>query len=259
MIKADHLLDVAGCGVSLGGHEIIKDISFSVKSGALLVIAGPNGAGKSTLLRAIAGLVSNQGQITLDGENITTLDGNARARRVSYIPQGHEVHWPLAVRTIVALGRLPHGANTSGFLSPDNEEAVRDAIAATGIAEFENRGFDTLSGGEKALVMLARALAGAPALLLADEPTAHLDLEHKLEVLELLQQTARAGRIVICVLHDLELTARFADKVLLLSEGTQTGIGSPAKLLTRKTMREIYGVRRVKNDKSTFGGHWERV
>lgn len=253
------LFQMADCSVMIDGKTIVENISFTATGGELVVIAGPNGAGKSTLMRAIAGLARCSGKIYFDDVSLTGLSREARARLVAYLPQGHEVNWPLSVRDIVALGRLPHGRGSLTGLSEIHESIVMEAIRSAGIEDLALRSYDKLSGGEQALVMLARALAGQPKLLLADEPIAHLDIEHKLEVMELLKATAKSGTLVICILHDLETAARFSDKVLLLDRGVQDGFGEPNDVLREGTIRRVYHVRRGKDKKSVFGGYWARI
>lgn len=222
-------------GVTLGsGKVLLHPSTVAVPRGTICGLIGPNGAGKTTLLRALAGLIAHGGQVSLDGDSLPPPGSAARARRIGYLPQGHEVHWPLSVRHTVALGRLPHGDTASG--------PVETALAAAGVAELAERSVSTLSGGERARVMLARVLAGQPQVLLADEPVAALDPAHQLRVMQLLRQQARAEqRAVLVVLHDLSLAARFCDSLILLAEGRILAT-STAGMIPPAVLEEAYGV-----------------
>lgn len=230
-------------GVRLEGRAIVENVTASLGAGRLVALAGPNGAGKTTLLRAIAGLVPASGTIRLDGDDLARLSPAARAKRASYLPQGHQVHWPLPARDVVALGRYPHGARDPARLSAADEAAVEAALDRAGVRALAERDVRTLSGGERARVMIARVLAAEAGLLLADEPTAALDPRHQLEVFAALKAEAARGVLVIAVTHDLLLAGRFADEVLLLHEGRLVASGPPSIVLTPARLREVYGVR----------------
>jgi len=204
-------------------------------------VLGPNGAGKSTLLRTIAGLTTHDGTIRLDGTAIARMRAGERARAVAWLPQDHEVHWPLPVREVVMLGRTPHGA-TLDRASDGDRRAVRDAMDRTDVAAMAERPVTELSGGERARALLARALATAAGLLLADEPASGLDPLHQLTIMEVLRAEARRGRIVLAVLHDLGLAARFADTVTLLRTGSPAVQGAPEDVLTADAIRSAFEI-----------------
>jgi iron complex transport system ATP-binding protein len=210
-------LTLTGARVMLGGHTLLDGVSASFAPGRIAVILGPNGAGKTTLLKVAAGLIANDAA-ALDGQMISHLPARARARAIGYLAQDHAVHWDVTVRELVALGRVPHRAPVAAESLAD-QAAIDGALAQTDTADFANRRVLTLSGGERARVLLARVLAGQPGWLLADEPLASLDPAHQLDLLARLRAVAQAGTGVLLVLHDLAQAARIADDVLVLANG----------------------------------------
>lgn len=226
--------------VSLGGRIVLKGIDFAAQSGELICILGPNGAGKSTLLRALAGLLKTK-SITLDGQALNVLSPVARARTIGWLPQTGQAVWPLAVRSVVALGRMPHGATLDSLTARD-DMAIAQALSACDLDALADRDITTLSGGEQARAFLARALAVEAPILLADEPVSALDPRHQLSVMETLQAQARANRLVIVVLHDLALAARFADRIILMDKGAIAADGAPAAVLTPEQLGAVFGV-----------------
>jgi iron complex transport system ATP-binding protein len=241
-MNGNALLTAKALSVTLGGRAVLKDISLSLSSGHLVALVGPNGAGKTTLLRALAGLLPPTGEIRVGGDALSTLRLSERARRFAYLPQGHIVHWPLPARDIVALGRTPHGATDPARLSPIDAEAVKRAMQATDVVEFSERRVTELSGGERSRVALARVLAVEAPVILADEPTASLDPRYQIDVMTNLRKAADGGTLVIVVTHDLGLAARFADTVLVLSEGRLVAQGAPAEALSEKIMAEVFRI-----------------
>jgi iron complex transport system ATP-binding protein len=228
--------------VTLSGRIVLNDISLSLPRRHLVALVGPNGAGKTTLLRALAGLLPSDGAIVVGGDALSSLTLRQRALRFAYLPQGHLVHWPLPARDVVALGRYPHGATDPARLSPKDEEAVMRAMQATDVTALGERPVTELSGGERSRVALARVLAVEAPVLLADEPTASLDPHHQIEVMKNLRDAADGGMLVIVVTHDLGLAARFADIVLVLSEGRQVSRGAPAEALSDQIMADVFRI-----------------
>jgi iron complex transport system ATP-binding protein len=228
--------------VKLAGRTVLRDVSLELSSGHLVALVGPNGAGKTTLLRAVAGLVPSHGTIHVRGDVLSSLSMRERARRFAYLPQGNIVHWPLPARDIVALGRYPHGATDPVRLSAADAEAVRRAMQAADVMAFGDRRVTELSGGERSRVALARVLAVEAPVILADEPTSSLDPRHQIDVMKTLRAVADAGTLVIVVTHDLGLAARFADTVLVLSEGQLVAHGPPAEALAEQVMGEVFGI-----------------
>jgi len=228
--------------VRLAGRDVIRGISATLSPGALIGIIGPNGAGKSTLIRALLGLLApSSGSVALDLAPISALPRKMIARSVAYLPQGQTLHWPLTVERLVALGRLPHLAPMSR-VGLEDLAIIEAAMARTDVEHLRSRPATELSGGERARVLLARALAvGAPGLI-ADEPLASLDPGHQIDVMELLAREAAAGSLVITVLHDLTMAARYCDRLLLLDRGTLVADGPPLTVLTPDRLRSVYGI-----------------
>jgi iron complex transport system ATP-binding protein len=235
-------LTAQGVSVKLSGRPVLNDISLSLSSGHLVALVGPNGAGKTTLLRALAGLVPSDGAIHVGGDALSSLPLRERARRFAYLPQGHIVYWPLPARDIVALGRYPHGATDPARLAPKDAEAVLRAMQAADVVEFSERRITELSGGERSRVALARVFAVEAPVILADEPTASLDPRHQIDVMSNLRQGADKGALVIVVTHDLGLAARFADTLLVLSEGRLVSQGAPAAALSEQVMADVFRI-----------------
>ncbi len=214
----------------------LQDVSATLEPGQLTAICGPNGAGKSTLLSALAGLEAlDSGQVLLDGRLLAELPPKERARRIGYLPQSSETAWDIAVRSVVALGRLPHGGL--------GDDAVDAALGELSLEALADRPISTLSGGEKARALLARVFAGEPEWILADEPLAALDLAHQLALLTSLKARAAAGVGVVIVLHDLALAMNHADRVVVLDQGRVSADGAPDKALSPEILEQVWGVR----------------
>ena len=234
--------------VTLSGRTVLHDVSLSLPSGQLVALVGPNGAGKTTLLRALAGLVSSTGTVEVGGDRLSSLPLRERAKRFGYLPQGHLVHWPLPAKDVVALGRYPHGATDPARLSPRDEAAVLRAMQATNVVEFSERPVTELSGGERSRVALARVLAVEAPIVLADEPTASLDPRYQIDVMINLRSAADRGVLVVVVTHDLGLAARFADTVLVLSDGRLVAQGKPAQALSEQVMADVFRISAYRAD-----------
>jgi iron complex transport system ATP-binding protein len=242
MSGAAHLLVAEDVGVAYGGCPVVTGASFGLDAGRLVALVGPNGAGKTTLLRALGGLAPSTGRITLAGTDIDALTPPERARRIAFLPQGHVVHWPLSARDVVALGRYPHGVNDPARMGPRDAALVDEAMARTDATAFAGRQVTTLSGGERARVMLARVFAVGAPILLADEPTAALDPRHQIGIMAALKEEAGRGALVIAVTHDLGLAARMADEVMVIDRGRIVARGAPRAVLTPTLLRDVYGV-----------------
>lgn len=223
------------------GIEVLRQASFIARRGAVTGLIGPNGVGKTTLLKTIAGLLPLDGTVKFDGQLLPGLPA-ARARLIGYLPQGHEVHWPLSVRRTVELGRMPHQGGF-GRQSLADRAIVDRCMTATGVSELAERQVTHLSGGERARVMLARVLATEAPILLADEPVAALDPGQQLRILELLRAEAvERNRVVIVVLHELSLAARYCDDLALLLPDLGMIAGPVADVLTPAVLERAYGL-----------------
>jgi iron complex transport system ATP-binding protein len=228
--------------VHLGRRAALVGIDAVIAPGAFTIVVGPNGAGKTTLLRALAGVVPlSRGTVTIGSSPLKALSARERARTIAFLPQGGSIAWPIPVASVVALGRMPHGEENER-LPEAGRRAVAAAIAAVGLEQFEDRRASELSGGERARVLLARALATEAAILLADEPVAALDPHHQLRVIEVLRRRARDGGVVVAVMHDLALAARFADRVLVMREGRLIADGAPRDVLTPDRLAASFGI-----------------
>ena len=228
--------------VRLGDKQVLNGVSASLERGGITAVVGPNGAGKSTLLETLAGLRRpDSGAAALEGEALLAMPARARARRIAFLPQTPEVAWAIDVRTLVGLGRTAYSG--AWGLGDQDRQAVEDALEATDLRPFADRIVGTLSGGERARALIARALAGRPQWLLADEPLAGLDPGHALDAADLFRRMAREnGCGVVVTLHDLGVAMRVADRVLVLADGKVLADGPPAQALTPPVLAQAYGV-----------------
>lgn len=227
--------------VDLAGRRVLDDVSVALTPGSLTALVGPNGAGKSTLLRALADLVPLAGGDVRLGGVGTEADGARRSRLIAFLPQDRTVHWDLTVAHVVALGRLAQETSPRAATAADRA-AVDAAMRRMDIAHLAGRPIQGVSGGERARVLIARALAQETAILLADEPVAGLDPAHQLALFELLRELAREGRTVLVALHDLSLALRFADRLVALHEGRVAADGSPRAALSPEVVARIFGI-----------------
>ena len=231
--------------VHYGAHRAVHATSLELEASGFVALVGPNGAGKSSLLKALAGLAAHSGTIGWQGRDLTTLAPRERARAIAYLAQASTVHWPLSARDVVALGRLAHGAYGMPPGAADRD-AVEWALEQTSTLDLADRSVTALSVGERARVLLARALAVRAPVLLVDEPIAMLDPLHQLEIMGMLAHYARgasgARALVVAVLHDLTLAARFCGRVLLMDGGRVVEDGAPAATLTADNVRRHYHV-----------------
>ena len=230
--------------VSFGYNDglLLKELSFSVAAGELVALIGPNGSGKTTLLKILLGLLPpNSGTVTLHGRPLATFQPKVRAQTIAYVSQQGALNFPLTVRELVSLGRYPHGGR--GGESAADTLAITLALGRTAANDLSERQFDTLSGGEKQKVLIARALAQSARVLLLDEPTLHLDLYFQLQILAALKRLCVEEKItVISVLHDVNLVSLFADQALLLSGGVLRGVGPVSEVINEASIKELLGV-----------------
>lgn len=224
------------------GTTILKDITFEIPSGRLTTLVGPNGSGKSTLLAAMTGFVPiRSGAIRLDERNLSTFSVRELARRVAALEQDPFLGFDFTVSELVACGRIPHRGRLARWTERDSQ-AIEHALTVTGTSGLRHRTVHTLSGGERQRAFLALALAQQPEALLLDEPTAHLDLRHQIDVLERVRSISHNGTTVVAALHDLNLALRYADHLLVLDQGRLRAAGPPVHVLTPELVRNVWCV-----------------
>jgi iron complex transport system ATP-binding protein len=237
------MLTVENLVVTLDRTPVLHGVSFAADAGGWLCLIGPNGAGKSTAVRAAAGLLAYQGTIRLGGADLGSLRGRARARMIAYVPQAPVLPPDMLVADYVLLGRTPH----LGYLGGPGRRDRRVAEAAMDkldVSQFTGRRLERMSGGERQRVVLARALASEPSILLLDEPTSMLDIGHQQQVLELVDELRRsAGLTVVSTLHDLTIAGQYADELVLLDAGRVAAAGPAASVLTAELIGQVYAAR----------------
>jgi iron complex transport system ATP-binding protein len=237
---------LAAQGVTLGygDSDVVVDLDLDVLDGGVTAVIGPNGCGKSTLLRALARLLRPRtGQVVLDGTRIDRLPTREVARLLGVLPQSPVAPEGVTVADLVTRGRHPHRVWFRQW-SADDETVVGDAMDWTGVRDLADRSVDELSGGQRQRAWIAMALAQGTDLLLLDEPTTHLDLAHAVDVLDLVDRlNAERGRTVVMVLHDLNLAARYADRLVAMRDGRIVAQGPPRDVLTEDLLREVFGLR----------------
>ena len=235
--RAEHLtIQYAGAD-----KPALDGVTLTVAEGCLTAVLGPNGSGKSTLLRALLGVVvPSDGAATLEGRDARGWDRRELARAVGVVPQSETVAFPITVREMVAMGRFPHLGPLRAERRRDRE-AVDRALERCDVVDLRNRYVTTLSGGELQRVRIARALAQEPRALALDEPTASLDLRHEMSILGLLRNWADGGMTVLLITHQLNLAARFADRIVLLDRGHVAAEGTPAEVFHKEVMERVYG------------------
>ena len=235
-------IEARGLEVALAARTVLAGFDVAAEPGELTAIIGPNGAGKSTLLRTLAGLLTPvAGSVNIDGRALPDWPKGALARTLAYLPQNRIVHWALNARAVVALGRLPYRPPGAGE-SPADARAIDAALAAMDVAHLAKRAVVEMSGGECARVLVARALAQEPMLLLADEPAAGLDPAHQLALFNHFAALAASGRTVVTALHDLSLAARFCHRIVLMQAGRVVAAGAPQDVLTVEHLAAVYGI-----------------
>ncbi len=236
-------IEASGLHLTLRSRPVLAGLDFVAHAGEVTAVIGPNGAGKTTLLKVLAGLLKPvAGTVMLGGIPAAEGDPRERARALAYLPQERTVHWALSARAVVALGRLPHQPMGAGESAAD-VQAIDAALAAMDIRHLAGRPVLEMSGGERARVLVARALAQEPAVLLADEPVSGLDPAHQLSLFRHLSALASAGRTVVVALHDLSLAARFCHRIVLMQAGRAVAAGSPEDVLKIEHLAAVYGIK----------------
>ena len=234
-------LEIRNLSFYFGRRLILGDISFAIPAGAVVSLVGPNGSGKTTLLRCIVGSLDFQsGLISVDGQRIYGKNSREIADRIGYVPQMEINGFPATVFDTVLLGRRPY---IHWNPSDHDLDVVSETLVLLDLEEFALRDITELSGGEKQKVLIARAIAREPEMLVLDEPTASLDLKHQLEILELINRLTRQNGIsVIMAMHDLNLAAMYSDRIVMIKQGGILGDGPPKELMTVENIRLLYGV-----------------
>lgn len=222
-------------------RNAVDGVSFDAAAGKLTALAGPNGSGKSSIVRALIRRADiTSGSITVGGSDVRILPAGELARRVAVVPQREEATFPIQVRDYVALGRYPH-LGLWRAASENDESAVSEALEQAEVTDLAGRDTDALSGGEWQRVRIARALAQKAPTLVLDEPTTFLDVAHEMAIFELLSSLAKSGLAVLLVSHQLNLVARFADTIVLLTEGKIATSGTPGDVMRADRLEAIYG------------------
>ena len=234
--------------------EIVRDLSVSVPTGGFTVIIGPNACGKSTLLRGLSRLLAPaSGRVVLDGQTISSYPAKEVARRLGLLPQSATAPDGITVADLVARGRYPH-QNLLRQWSESDEQAVEQALEATGTADLAARPVDALSGGQRQRVWVAMVLAQETDLLLLDEPTTFLDVAHQVELMELFAQLNAEGRTLVAVLHDLNHAARYASHIIAMRDGRIVAEGPPHEVITSERVHEVFGLANVVIPDPVTGG-----
>jgi iron complex transport system ATP-binding protein len=234
-------IEVKNIQFSYDTEDVIKDVSFALHQGEFLGIIGPNGAGKSTILRLVCRILTPQvGSVLIFDKNLTTIHRKILAQQIAFVPQETYFALNFSVEHILIMGRYPY----LGVFQREGRkdiEAVEYALEQADVTKFRKRPINSLSSGERQRVVIARALAQQPKILLLDEPTSHLDLHHQFAIMELLKKLNTLGISIIIVNHDLNLASLYCQRLLLMQEGTIYADGTPKSLINEKTLRDVYG------------------
>lgn len=236
-------LEARDVGLQRGGRQILTGVSWRLASGELQALVGPNGSGKSTLLRALSGIWHiSEGSVLIDGKPLAGIPRREMARRIAFVPQETRMDFAFTVQEIVAMGRHPHRGRFARA-TPADQQAVRRALQRCDVAHLSERLVNTLSGGERQRVLIARSLALEPEFILLDEPTASLDVEHTLEILDLCRDLAKAGQCIALATHDLNAVARYATSVALVNNGSVVDCGERDRVLSPERLLSVFGIR----------------
>jgi iron complex transport system ATP-binding protein len=235
------MLKIHNLSVYYGERQVLRDVALGIHSGEVVALIGPNGAGKSTLIRAVSGVIPvRDGRIRVNGTDVTSLSSMQRARQISVVPQAVSMPPAFTVWETVLLGRTPY-LNFLGQTSATDEALARRALEQVDMLPLRESRMDQISGGEQQRVLLARALAQATPILLMDEPTAHLDLRHQIDLLKLIVAQVREKNLTVLIaLHDLNLASMFADRIAIIENGQVCVAGSPGETLTAEILRSVY-------------------
>nr|WP_247003992.1 ATP-binding cassette domain-containing protein [Halosolutus gelatinilyticus] len=236
---------VENCSLSFDDLRVLEELSLTVEPGEFVGVVGPNGAGKTTLLRTISGAIEpDAGAVTIGGVDVHEVSSKASSRLVAVVPQDTTLSFSFPVRDVVEMGRHPHRSRFSSP-APADRAAVERALERTRTTTLADRPIDEISGGQRQRVVLARAIAQETPVLVLDEPTASLDVNHQIETLELIRELVADGRTAIAAIHDLDLAARYCDRLALLSDSTISRVGRPSSVLTRDALADSFDANAV--------------
>lgn len=234
------MIQIEDVHYSYGSHQVLRGVSFSMEKGEFVCILGANGCGKTTLLKTILDFLTPQrGRVTLYGQDVHRMDERARARKIAYIPQYHTPPFPFAVRDVVLMGRTPHLGRVC-HPTPDDERVARQAMERLGVLQYADQSYTALSGGQRQMVVIARALAQQPGLLIMDEPTSSLDFGNQYLVLAQVKQLAREGMGVLMVTHNPDHAVYCADRIVAMEEGKILAMGQAERVIREQVMNHIY-------------------
>ncbi|HEY3738894.1 MAG TPA: ABC transporter ATP-binding protein [Bryobacteraceae bacterium] len=235
-------LEARNISVERGGRRILDSATIAVEPGKFTALIGPNGSGKSTLLKALCGLWPvSSGGVFFNSQPIEKLSRREIAQRIAFVPQDTHIDFAFTVEEIVGMGRHPHRGRFAPESAADRA-AINAALERCDVIDLKSRAANTLSGGERQRVLIARSLAARPEIILLDEPTASLDIEHAIEILDLCRELAREGHAVALAIHDLNAVARYADTAALINHGVIVNIGPIADVLNPTAFAEVFGV-----------------
>ena len=237
------MIEVSSLSVTLGGKQIVQNVSFTADSGQWLMVAGPNGAGKTSIVNAISQSIPYTGSVSVDGVNLRGMKSRVLARKIGVLAQNRPLSYAFTAEEVVRLGCYSH--RSSFFSSPeaDSEALFQAAVRSTGIEDFLSRPVTTLSGGEVQRVFLAQLFAQDPQILILDEPANHLDLPFQKQIFDLTDAWRRQGsKTVISVVHDLSMAKLYGTHALLLSHGRTVACGTAEEVLTDEHLSEVYGI-----------------
>jgi len=240
----EHTITLEGVSTALGGVDVLEDVSLSVERGEFLGLVGPNGAGKTTLLRTINGVLDpDAGTVRLVSDPIEGLSAREVSRRVATVPQDTSVAFEFSVEDVVRMGRTPYRSRIDVVADDADRDAIERALDRTEMLDLRDRSIAAVSGGERQRAFVARALAQDTPALVLDEPTASLDINHQVQVLELVADLVDEGKTAIAAIHDLDLAARYCDRLALLSDGRLQAVGTPETVLTDDHLQPAFGTR----------------
>jgi iron complex transport system ATP-binding protein len=236
----NNAIQIETLAFALNGTPILRGVSFSVMPGEYVSIIGPNGAGKTTLLRCLLGMYAYEGSAQVNGIECVSYDHRILAQTVSYVPQTHDIEFPLTVYDFVMMGRYPHLSPLAPAQKRD-EEAVARAMEITGTTKFKTRTLRTLSGGERQKVYIAAALAQETPVMLLDEPASFLDWKHQSEIMRLLKKiNIECGATILAVNHDLNSAAHWSDRIVALKDGKVLSTGTPDELIQPEPLEQLF-------------------